>query len=81
MRRIILTDRAQIAPFNEPARDLRVQNKPLWLWQRDLLTPYTIEEREYPDWQTAYKFEEDPIECFVHRDNLFFNEPLITEFM
>lgn len=81
MRRIILTDRTQIAPFNEPARDLRVQNKPLWLWQRDLLTPYTAEEREYPDWQTAYKFEEAPIECLVHRDNLFFNELLITEFM
>lgn len=81
MRRIILTDRTQIAPFNEPARDLRVQNKPLWLWQRDLLTPYTDEEREYPDWQTAYKFEDEAIECFVHRDNLFFNEPLIDEFI
>ena len=46
MRRIILTDSTQIPPFNEPARDLRVQNKPLWLWQRDLLTPYTNEERE-----------------------------------
>lgn len=81
MRRIILTDSTQIPPFNEPARDLRVQNKPLWLWQRDLLTPYTNEEREYPDWQTAYKFEEEPIESFVHRDNLFFNEPLIKEFI
>lgn len=81
MRRIILTDSTQIAPFNEPARDLRVHNKPLWLWQRDLLTPYTNEEREYPDWQTAYKFEEESIECFVHRDNLFFNKLLIDEFM
>jgi carbonic anhydrase/acetyltransferase-like protein (isoleucine patch superfamily) len=81
MRRIILTDSTQIAPFNEPARELRVHNKPLWLWQRDLLTPYTDEEREYPDWQTAYKFEEGAVECFVHRDNLFFNKQLIDEFM
>ncbi|MCZ7670769.1 MAG: hypothetical protein M5U34_28270 [Chloroflexi bacterium] len=58
-----------------------MQNNPLWLWQRDLLTPYSDEEREYPDWQTAYKFEDEAIECFVHRDNLFFNEPLIKEFM
>jgi len=81
MRRIILTETSHIHPFNEPARDLRVQNKPLWLWQRDLLTPYTTEEREYPDWQTAYRFEEEAVECLVHRDNLFFNRELISEFV
>ncbi|MBK8984851.1 MAG: multidrug transporter [Chloroflexi bacterium] len=81
MRRIILTETTHIQPFNEPARDLRVQNKPLWLWQRDLLTPYTSEEREYPDWQTAYRFEEEAVECLVHRDNLFFNKELISEFV
>ncbi|MBK6328745.1 MAG: multidrug transporter [Chloroflexi bacterium] len=51
------------------------------MWQRDLLTPYTSEEREYPDWQTAYRFEEEAVECFVHRDNLFFNRELIDEFV
>lgn len=81
MRRIILTETTHIHPFNEPARDLRVQNKPLWLWQRDLLTPYTTEEREYPDWQTAYRFEEEAVESLVHRDNLFFNKELISEFI
>lgn len=81
MRRIILTETTHIHPFNEPARDLRVQNKPLWLWQRDLLTPYTTEEREYPDWQTAYRFEDEAVECLVHRDNLFFNKELIKEFV
>ncbi|MCB8985512.1 MAG: multidrug transporter [Ardenticatenaceae bacterium] len=81
MRRVILTETTHIHPFNEPARDLRVQNKPLWLWQRDLLTPYTTEEREYPDWQTAYRFEEEAVECLVHRDNLFFNRELISEFV
>ena len=81
MRRIILTETTQIHPFNEPARDLRVQNKPLWLWQRDLLTPYTTEEREYPDWQMAYRFEGDAVESLVHRDNLFFNQEMISEFI
>ncbi|MCA9935864.1 MAG: multidrug transporter [Ardenticatenaceae bacterium] len=81
MRRIILTESSHIAPFNEPARDLRVQNKPLWLWQRDILADYTTEEREYPNWQFAQTIENEPVECFVHRDNLFFNRELIEEFI
>ncbi len=40
MRKVIVRDTRQIAPFNERARDLRVMNKPLWLWQRDVLTHY-----------------------------------------
>ncbi|MBE2198494.1 MAG: multidrug transporter [Anaerolinea sp.] len=81
MRRIILTETTQIAPFNEPARDLRVQNKPLWLWQRDILAEYTTEEREYPNWQFAQTIENEPVECLVHRDNLFFNKELVDEFI
>lgn len=82
MRRVILQSDRQIHPFNEPARDLRVQNKPLWLWQRDLLAPYTQEEREYPSSDTAYQFEHGQSqETLVHRDNLFFNEPFIAEFL
>ncbi|HSM57148.1 MAG TPA: hypothetical protein VK879_13430 [Candidatus Sulfomarinibacteraceae bacterium] len=82
MRRVILQSHNQIQPFNEPARDLRVQNKPLWLWQRDLITPYTTEEREYPDWDLAVRLEaEDSAESLVHRDNLFFDELLIAEFI
>lgn len=81
MRRIILNDTKYISPFNEPARDLRVQNKPLWLWQRDLLAPYADEEREYPDWQVARRFEDEPVESLAHCDNLFFNRELIDEFI
>jgi carbonic anhydrase/acetyltransferase-like protein (isoleucine patch superfamily) len=81
MRRIVLNEKAYIAPFNEPARDLRVQNKPLWLWQRDILTPYITEEREYEDWQSAHRFETEAIESFVHKDNLFFNKLLVDEFL
>jgi UDP-N-acetylglucosamine diphosphorylase / glucose-1-phosphate thymidylyltransferase / UDP-N-acetylgalactosamine diphosphorylase / glucosamine-1-phosphate N-acetyltransferase / galactosamine-1-phosphate N-acetyltransferase len=81
MRRIVLNDTKFISPFNEPARDLRVQNKPLWLWQRDLLAPYILEEREYPNWRLAQTIEKEAIESLVHRDNLFFNEALIGEFI
>lgn len=82
MRRVILQSLRQIHPFNEPARDLRVQNKPLWLWQRDILGPYTIEEREYTGWDLAQRVEgEERVEALVHRDNLFFNEALVAEFI
>ena len=37
MRKIILRDERHIHPFNDEARDLRIQNKPLWLHQRDTL--------------------------------------------
>ena len=82
MRRIILQEPGSIHPFNEPARDLRVHNVPLWLWQRDILSSYVTEEREYPDWKFAQReLGNDSAETFVHRDNLFFNVPLIEEFI
>lgn len=46
MLKIILQSKQSIMPFNEPARDLRIQNKPLWLGQRDLLSPYVEHELE-----------------------------------
>lgn len=46
LRKVIIRDRRLIPPFNEPARDLMVMNKPLWLHQRDLLAPYCDEELE-----------------------------------
>lgn len=82
MRRIVLTDPRHIHPFNEPARDLRIRNKPLWLLQRDLLAPYVKEEMEYPDWNLAERFEaESGADTLVHRDNLYFNELFIKEFI
>lgn len=82
MRRVVIQDRHFIHPFNEPSRDLRVQNVPLWLWQRDLLSPYVVEEREYTGWNEALIYEtEEYVESLVHRDNLFFNKRLIDEFI
>ena len=82
MRRIVLVDDSHIDPFNEPARDLRVQNKPLWLWQRDILSAHVDEEREYPNWQIAQRLEgSERRELLVHKDNLFFNQLLMDEFV
>ncbi len=78
MRKIILKDSRLITPFNERARELNVLNKPLWLYHRDLLAPYTTEERE------VNSFKEIPSEkkeTLVYRDNLYFDEPFISEFI
>jgi acetyltransferase-like isoleucine patch superfamily enzyme len=78
MLKIILQDPRQISPFNERARDLRVQNKPLWLAQRDILSPYTDRELELPFGASLPKVNE---ECLVYRDNLFFDLPYIQAFL
>lgn len=80
MRKVILRQKEFLSPFNEPARDLRVLNKPLWLHQRDLLARYTTEEREV----TSGRFEDipaRPVEQIVYRDNLFFDRHYIETFM
>ena len=78
MRKYILRDQRHIHPFNEEARDLRIQNKPLWLHQRDVLARYTTQEGEYQDFG---ELPADPAECLVHRDNLYFDQEYIDEFM
>jgi acetyltransferase-like isoleucine patch superfamily enzyme len=78
MLKIILQDPRQIGPFNERARDLRVQNKPLWLAQRDILSPHTQRELELPYGAPMPRVEE---ECLVYRDNLFFDEAYIQAFL
>lgn len=78
MLKVILKTPRFIPPFNEPARDLRIQNKPLWLNQRDLLAPYVKREIELSPGQHLPVVREPMI---VYRDNLFFDEFYITEFM
>lgn len=78
MRKIILRDRRPISPFNEPARDLRVLNKPLWLHQRDLLGPYVTVEREVDSFD---EIGAERVETLVYRENLFFDEPFIETFI
>ena len=78
MLKIILHDDHHIAPFNEPARDLRIQNKPLWLAQRDVLTPYASREIEIRAGQRLPPIREETI---VYRDNLFFDEFYLQAFL
>ena len=78
MLKVILNAPHPITPFNEPARDLRIQNTPLWLHQRNVLAPYTTREVELKPGQ---RFPQERAEMIVYRDNLFFDEEYITTFM
>ena len=78
MLKIILIAPHIIKPFNERARDLRIQNQPLWLYQRNVLAPYVTSERELEPGKRLPLVREPTL---VYRDNLFFDEPYIAEFM
>jgi carbonic anhydrase/acetyltransferase-like protein (isoleucine patch superfamily) len=78
MFKIIIRDRSQIWPFNEAARDLRVLNKPLWLYQRDILAPYCHAELGV---ESVAEIPATDEEVLVYRDNLFFDESLIKAFL
>jgi len=78
MRKVILRDRNKIFPFNEPARELRVLNKPLWLHQRDVLASRTTEEREV---DSLAEVDPRQVETLVYRDNLFFDQFFLDEFI
>lgn len=78
MRKVIIRDRRKIAPFNEPARDLRVMNKPLWLWQRDILAPYCTHEIVV---DSLEEIPSDGEETLAYQDNLFFDAPFVEVFI
>jgi acetyltransferase-like isoleucine patch superfamily enzyme len=78
MRKIILRDRNEIFPFNEPARELRALNKPLWLHQRDVFAGYAAEEREV---DSLAEVDSRRVETLVYRDNLFFDQFFLDEFV
>lgn len=78
MMKIILHAPNPVIPFCEPARELRIQNTPLWLRQRDLLAPYVTHERELKQGERLQPVREPTI---VYRDNLFFDEDYIEAFM
>lgn len=78
MRKVIIQRQQHIAPFNEAARNLRVLNKPLWLHQRDLLTPYCTDEQQVTSFR---ELPEQRGEMLVHSDNLFFDKPFLDMFI
>jgi carbonic anhydrase/acetyltransferase-like protein (isoleucine patch superfamily) len=79
MRRVAIVDNRDIYPFNEPARELRVLNKPLKVHQRDLLVPYCDSVIEYDSFDAIPG--RDKSEMLVYQDNLFFDEPFINMFI
>jgi acetyltransferase-like isoleucine patch superfamily enzyme len=79
MKRMIIQDKTTIQPFGEPARELRILNKPLWLRQRDILSPYCKGAKEIQSLHDLPETAEE--ELLVHKDNLFFNEQLIETFI
>lgn len=78
MLKVILNAPHLISPFNELARDLRIQNQPLWLNQRNVLAPYTTRELELKPGQRMPVHREEMI---VYRDNLFFDEEYMRIFI
>ncbi|MCC7117026.1 MAG: hypothetical protein IT310_00760 [Anaerolineales bacterium] len=78
MLKIILHAQNPIMPFCEPARELRIQNTPLWLHQRNLLAPYVTRELELKQGDPLQRVREPSI---VYRDNLFFDKYYIDEFI
>ena len=78
MQKIILSTHRHVHPFNEPARDLRVLNKPLWLIQRDVLTPYVESEIQVPPNAPLPNFSGPAL---VYRDNLYFDTEYIKIFL
>ena len=78
MLKVILPAPNRIPPFNEPARDLRIQNAPLWLWQRNVLAPYVTKEMELAAREPLPRVR-DPM--IVHRNNLFFDAEYIRAFI
>jgi carbonic anhydrase/acetyltransferase-like protein (isoleucine patch superfamily) len=76
--RIVLKSNKNVYPFNENARDLRIQNKPLWLVQRDLLAPFTSQEIDLAFDEQLPDINES---CIVFKDNLFFDKNFIDEFI
>ncbi|CAG1006323.1 MAG: multidrug transporter [Anaerolinea sp.] len=78
IKRFVLQENRHVPPFNQPARELNILNKPLWLAQRDALAPYC--EIEVPI--TSFnELPSVPEEIIVYRDNLYFDAPYVEEFL
>jgi carbonic anhydrase/acetyltransferase-like protein (isoleucine patch superfamily) len=82
-RKVIVRDRQKIFPFNEPARDLRVLNKKLYVHQSDVLDEvlspgYVTEVREV---DSLTDLDAKRIETVAFRDNLFFDRALLGTFI
>jgi carbonic anhydrase/acetyltransferase-like protein (isoleucine patch superfamily) len=85
MIRISIHDPRYIYPFNDSARDLRILNKPLWLHHSDVLAPYVEGERQVDSLEQIFVSDffihESGRACIVYRENLFFDDFFLKEFI
>jgi carbonic anhydrase/acetyltransferase-like protein (isoleucine patch superfamily) len=79
MKRVVVLDNRHIYPFNEPARELRVMNKPLKVHQRDMLVRYCDSVIECASFDQIPRA--DKAEMLVYQDNVFFDQPFIDAFI
>src|SRR5258708_39311132 len=79
MRKFIIEDKRYISPFNEPASEMSILNKPVKLIQRDTLAPYCDGEHNINDLEDLIPYGDE--EMLVYRDNLYFDEEFFREFM
>jgi carbonic anhydrase/acetyltransferase-like protein (isoleucine patch superfamily) len=79
MKRVTILDNRRIFPFNEPARELRVLNRPLKVHQRDCLVRHCDSLIEYEHMDQIPR--SDRSEMLVFQDNLFFDQPFIDAFV
>ncbi len=83
--RIVIEEKRFISPFNEPARELNVLNKQLWLFQREVAEKvlaqmgYVSEELPVPSIDAIPPGLTGPV--LAYRDNLFFDEEFLSEFL
>src|SRR5690606_42165614 len=76
MRKFIIEDHHLIAPFNEPARDLSILNKPLKIHHADILDEVLGPSEAELSLSTVHDLPHvapGRDECIVYRDNLYFD--------
>lgn len=78
MLKVILPTHKPIHPFGEPARELRIHNKPLHLLQTEALDKHVSGAEELLEGAPLPQTREEMI---VYRDNLFFNQEYIDAFI
>jgi acetyltransferase-like isoleucine patch superfamily enzyme len=79
MKRVVIQDNRTIFPFNEPARDLRILNKPLKVHQQDCLVNYCDQVIECERIDQIPR--SDRSEMLAYQDNVFFDQPFIDAFI
>lgn len=78
MHKYIITDNTHIAPFNQPARELSILNKPLKIAQSDALAAYATGEHLVESLVDVPRIDQEMI---VYRESLYFDHEYITEFI